>query len=42
MAISRDDAPSVTTFPDYDVIVPPNRLRKAVRKSSAGAAGDHR
>jgi len=40
MGPSRIDTPSVTTFPDYDVIVPPNRLRKAVRKSSAEAAAD--
>jgi len=40
MATSRTDAPSVTTYPDYDVIVPPNRLRKAVSKAPAGAPAD--
>ena len=40
MGTSRDEAPSVTTYPDYDVIVPPNRLRKAVSKAPAGALAD--
>ncbi len=40
MGTSRNDAPSVTTYPGYDVIVPPNRLRKAVSKALAGTTDD--
>lgn len=32
MADSKHSAPSVTKFADHEVIVPPNRLKKAVRR----------
>ncbi|MGH8264656.1 MAG: Hpt domain-containing protein [Steroidobacteraceae bacterium] len=36
MAHSKDDHPSVTTFADHEVITPPNKLRKFVRKALEG------
>ena len=33
MSTSREEKPAVTTFKDYEVIVPPNRLRKAVSRA---------
>jgi HPt (histidine-containing phosphotransfer) domain-containing protein len=40
MGTSRNDAPAVTSYSDYEVIVPPNRLRKAVTHVRAGLAGE--
>ena len=37
---SRDEAPAISAFPDYEVIVPPNRLKKAVTRAWPGAAED--
>jgi HPt (histidine-containing phosphotransfer) domain-containing protein len=31
---ANDDAPAVAIFPDYEVITPPNKLRKAIKKAS--------
>jgi chemotaxis protein histidine kinase CheA len=36
MSKPREDAPRVTTFADYEVIVPPNKLTKAVSKVLPG------
>lgn len=36
MAKAQEEAPTVTTFPDYEVIVPPNKLKKAVAKALPG------
>jgi HPt (histidine-containing phosphotransfer) domain-containing protein len=38
MAENRNQPSSTTTFTDHEVIVVPNRLRKAVRRARAGAA----
>lgn len=40
MASSKKDDAVVTTHPDHDVIVPPNRLRKAVLQQTPGARDD--
>ena len=32
---AHDDAPTVATFPDHDVITPPNKLRKAIKPATA-------
>jgi HPt (histidine-containing phosphotransfer) domain-containing protein len=37
MASRKKDEPVVTTHADHDVIVPPNRLRKALRRHAADA-----
>ena len=34
MPHAQDDNPPVSTFPDHDVITPPNKLRKAIKKAS--------
>jgi chemotaxis protein histidine kinase CheA len=36
MAETQDEAPGVTKFTDHEVIVPPNRLKKAVKHSAPG------
>jgi HPt (histidine-containing phosphotransfer) domain-containing protein len=36
MAQAKDESPSVATFADYEVITPPNKLRKAVRQALPG------
>jgi HPt (histidine-containing phosphotransfer) domain-containing protein len=36
MANRKDDAPSVATFADHEVITPPHELRKAVAPAAAG------
>jgi len=33
----KNDTPAVTTFGDHEVILPPNKLKKAVSKAAAGA-----
>jgi chemotaxis protein histidine kinase CheA len=35
MADSKHDTPGVTKFADHEVIVPPNRLKKALKRASA-------
>ena len=35
MPHAQDDNPPVSTFPDHDVITPPNKLRKAIKKATA-------
>ncbi len=40
MGTSRDEAPAITTYPDYEVIVPPNRLRKAMTLTRPGIPDD--
>jgi hypothetical protein len=32
----KANAPAVSTFADHEVIVPPNKLKKAVQKIKAG------
>jgi HPt (histidine-containing phosphotransfer) domain-containing protein len=32
---AQDEAPTVATFPDHDVITPPNKLRKAIKPATA-------
>jgi HPt (histidine-containing phosphotransfer) domain-containing protein len=32
---AQDEAPTVATFPDHDVIMPPNKLRKAIKPATA-------
>lgn len=32
---AQDEAPMVATFPDHDVITPPNKLRKAIKPATA-------
>jgi HPt (histidine-containing phosphotransfer) domain-containing protein len=32
--LANDNAPAVATFPDHEVITPPNKLRKAIRKAA--------
>jgi chemotaxis protein histidine kinase CheA len=36
MTDSKHDAPGVTRFADHEVIVPPNRLKKALKRAAAG------
>jgi HPt (histidine-containing phosphotransfer) domain-containing protein len=33
--LANDDAPAVATFPDHEVIVPPHKLRKAIRTTAS-------
>jgi HPt (histidine-containing phosphotransfer) domain-containing protein len=32
--LAKDEAPAVATFPDHEVITPPNKLRKAIRRAT--------
>ena len=34
MPVAKDNPPAVSTFPDHEVITPPNRLRKAIKPAS--------
>jgi HPt (histidine-containing phosphotransfer) domain-containing protein len=34
MPNAKDDGPAVSTFPDHEVITPPNKLRKAIKKAA--------
>jgi len=38
MAKAKNETPAVTTYADYEVIQPPNKLKKAVVKAAAAAA----
>jgi chemotaxis protein histidine kinase CheA len=38
MAKSKNQTPAVTTFADHEVILPPNKLKKAVTKVTPGSA----
>jgi len=40
MAKAKNDTPAVTTYADYEVILPPNKLKKAVVKASAVTPAD--
>ena len=40
MAKAKNETPAVTTYADYEVIQPPNKLKKAVVKAAAAAPGD--
>jgi len=39
MAKKVDEAPAVSTFADHEVIMPPNKLKKAVSKAAPAKAG---
>jgi len=40
MTTSHDETPAVTAFPDHEIIVPPNKLKKAVSKALPGRPED--
>src|SRR5262245_34296666 len=40
MAIAKNETPAVTTYADHEVILPPNKLKKAVTKASPGSVED--
>ena len=40
MPKAKNETPLVTTFPDYEVIQPPNKLKKAVGKAKPGTPAD--
>jgi HPt (histidine-containing phosphotransfer) domain-containing protein len=40
MAKPHDEAPAVTAFSDHEIIVPPNKLKKAVTKAFPGTPED--
>ena len=40
MAKAKNETPAVTTYADHEVILPPNKLTKAVAKAAAATADD--
>jgi len=40
MAKAKNEKPAITTYADYEVIVPPHKLKKAVAKASPGVDAD--